>query len=81
MGSLPSGLSRVFTAMAAERAKKRRKLVLTPVAVIPFREILKNKIASGCPTNDSLSFLDILYPKNFDRLGGNWTFSTATPDL
>ena len=30
MGSLLSGLSRMFTAMAAEKAKKRRKLVLTP---------------------------------------------------
>jgi len=48
------------------------------VEKIPFREIRKNKIASGCPTNDSLSFLDILYPQNFDRLGGNWIFSTPT---
>src|SRR5438876_12127927 len=31
MGSLLSGLSRMFTAMAAEKAKKRRKLVQTPV--------------------------------------------------
>jgi hypothetical protein len=26
-------------------------------------KITKNKIASGCPTNDFLNFLDILYPQ------------------
>jgi hypothetical protein len=43
------------------------------------REIRKNKIALGSSTNDFLNFLGILYPPNFGCLGGNWTFSTATP--
>jgi hypothetical protein len=46
----------------------------------PSREIRKNKIALGCPTNNFLNFLDILYPPNFGCLGGNWTFSTDTGD-
>jgi hypothetical protein len=41
-------------------------------------EIRQNEIASGYPTNDDLNFLDIFYPGNSDRLGGNWTFSTPT---
>jgi hypothetical protein len=49
------------------------------VEKLPSPEIRKNKIALGCPTNDVLDFLDILYPPNFARLGGNWSFSTATP--
>ena len=37
------------------------------VEKLPSPEIRKNKIALGCPTNDVLDFLDILYPPNFAR--------------
>ena len=40
----------------------------------------KTKLRQDALQTDSLSFLDILYPQNFDRLGGNWTFSTPTGD-
>ena len=47
----------------------------------PSPEIGKNKLALGCPTNDFLNFQDIFYPEDFGCLGGNWSFSTATPDF
>lgn len=34
-------------------------------------EIRENQIASGCPRNDFLGFLDILYPPNFGYSRGN----------
>jgi hypothetical protein len=54
-----------------------------PVAVekVLRRKLAKNKFALGCPTSDFLTFLGILYPLDFGCLGGNWTFSTATPDF
>jgi len=42
-----------------------------------FRKMLKKNFALGCPTNDFLDFLGILYTPNFGCFGVTRTFSTA----
>jgi hypothetical protein len=55
-------------------------MVINLVAVekLLSAKFAKTKLRQDSPTNDSLSFLDIFHPPSFDRLGGNWTFSTPT---
>jgi hypothetical protein len=57
--------------------------VQTPVGVekLLSAKFAKTKLRQDALQTTSLSFLDIFYPPNFDRLGGNWTFSTPTPDF
>ena len=52
-------LRRMFSAMAAERAKKRRKLVLTPVGVekLKISEIRTNLGDRKCPGDQRESFV------------------------